>query len=1173
LPKKKNRFDVALFFFFFPTVFIFNDHFFSPSVGGVCGSREKFFSLETHKRDKRRGDQSRKNKMSDIKKKHEDGAVYFFAKKDAQDAMLAHQDEQGHQFAVCRIDKMGHAYASYSDAETFAKIYTTEIPENQRFHNELIRAGKPVRFCLDIEFVLAQQCDHEAQRRLDKALQLATTLLNRLPGLSHVLADTDYVVYQSSRADKWGFKHSFHVVLPHVYFENMSQALKSFMAAYKRQSPKPAEEPLLFWYDHEKKMTKHVVDSIIYSKNRVFRLPLSAKYSTDASSTESKAVPFTFHSGPPGTQLLDAFVTVPPSASAVVITQSMIDATFDEPINGRKRKNNTDDKTDRKSKRERPSTSVGDEHMALLQAMLRTHGDCNSLVRPALPRDNAYPGTTVYPCSNGGTARRCLLSGRDKLTHESNKSYLVVHQATGRVDYHCHSQACKDKSKLLDYLPLPAAAPNDIDRSDPSDVVEYSDFDIDRSGLHAVVEYSEEFVRPFDCSSKVLLVKSGMGTGKTTALVDTLKQMLPVTVPLAEARPMQQQKTKRKTQVPEGSAEPKCWQEYTATSVQPRYKRILVISTRVAFAKTMLGSLSKLGFELYTEVSDQRQLASCDRLIIQYESLHKLIATGSLQMYDCLVLDEVESLLNNTTGPMNKEFIHDNEKVFEDLVTHSGRILALDADLSNKTVQFFKELVQPENVTLNINSHHTMKRSLLVYLQKEGKDAWLANIRKDVLDGKRLMIPVTSKQVANELIIPFLQANLDSEKYRLYTADTDDAQLSDFEDIEAAWGKLQVVVFTPCVTVGADFSTRDHFDCIYAYGTSLSCVPRTLLQMCGRCRHPRNATIHMCVMGKQGQNMPMLADVQQTVTEHMDVVRTFEPATSTMNYKRMPTWLHLVHCFNELERRRAQENYLSELLRLAASKGYACSVHDEQVPVESPDVDLGTPPDEAANFDATSLIDAEEAETLEQKVQRKSASAEEKQQLRVFHYKRRFTEPVDGAHYVAVEPHVNTLRNIWLSHLTPEQVREHDSNKVDRHFAETVSLASAKLDAVKRISNALGLGNLFDTKTDISRARIEGARPLLQEMLPCLKTQFQLRNPKLETFRQILGVISAVFQHWHGGELKRVKCTRPGAGESESREREQVYRLGFSSVLGDKTLLDIAKTSKDWQSTPGLTLL
>jgi len=82
--------------------------------------------------------------MSDINKKHEDGAVYFFAKKNAQDAMLAHQDELGHQFAVCRCDENGRAYASYSDAQTFAKIYTTEIPENRRFHYEIIREGKPV---------------------------------------------------------------------------------------------------------------------------------------------------------------------------------------------------------------------------------------------------------------------------------------------------------------------------------------------------------------------------------------------------------------------------------------------------------------------------------------------------------------------------------------------------------------------------------------------------------------------------------------------------------------------------------------------------------------------------------------------------------------------------------------------------------------------------------------------------------------------------------------------------------------------------------------------------------------------------------------------------------------------------------------------------------------------
>jgi len=58
---------------------------------------------------------------------------------------------------------------------------------------------------------------------------------------------------------------------------------------------------------------------------------------------------------------------------------------------------------------------------------------------------------------------------------------------------------------------------------------------------------------------------------------------------------------------------------------------------------------------------------------------------------------------------MNKDHVHENKKVFNDLVTHlSGRILPLDADLSNKTVRPFRELVKPEKMALHIKqeSHH-----------------------------------------------------------------------------------------------------------------------------------------------------------------------------------------------------------------------------------------------------------------------------------------------------------------------------------------------------------------------------------------------------------------------------------------------------------------------------------
>ena len=240
----------------------------------------------------------------------------------------------------------------------------------------------------------------------------------------------------------------------------------------------------------------------------------------------------------------------------------------------------------------------------------------------------------------------------------------------------------------------------------------HDDFDIDTAGLGRVETYNARYIKPLDFgTSKVLLVKSAMGTGKATATKKLLKQ-------------------RRRGGGLFGS------------SSTPMYKRVVVISPRIQFGRTVLGNLKSFGFKLYNDTSNVQQH---DRIIIQYESLHLLARAAP---FDLVICDEIESIFENMTSETtNKHWVKMNAALFKGLVcSPDTKTVALDADLSNKSVRYFGSVLHDRSpIALHINKCQPLPRNIALY---QGCERWLDKIRDSLAAGNRLFVVTGSRRAA-----------------------------------------------------------------------------------------------------------------------------------------------------------------------------------------------------------------------------------------------------------------------------------------------------------------------------------------------------------------------------------------------------------------------------------------
>ena len=102
--------------------------------------------------------------------------------------------------------------------------------------------------------------------------------------------------------------------------------------------------------------------------------------------------------------------------------------------------------------------------------------------------------------------------------------------------------------------------------------------------------------------------------------------------------------------------------------------------------------------------------------------------------------------------------------------------------------------------------------------------------------------------------------------FKFYHAECDDELLQDFKDLNTAWRKPQVIIYTSKVTVGSDYTGP--CDRVYLAGHNAGAAPRDMIQMMGRVRNPSDTTVRAWVEAKHVAHTSTLRRTYQTAQFH-----------------------------------------------------------------------------------------------------------------------------------------------------------------------------------------------------------------------------------------------------------------------------------------------------------------
>lgn len=304
----------------------------------------------------------------------------------------------------------------------------------------------------------------------------------------------------------------------------------------------------------------------------------------------------------------------------------------------------------------------------------------------------------------------------------------------------------------------------------------------------------------------------------------------------------------------------------------PELRRCLFITTRRFLATTLLGRLQGLGFRHYSEL-DHHQMQRADRLIIQYESLHKLQGRELPEPFDLVAIDECESLMENCLSVTNRQFMVVNALLFEVLHKSARRVWWMDADLSTTSLGALRILLGDSNVLLRINKHRKFHRNIVVH---RCEACWLQTLRAEVAAGECTFVCWGSKQRALEVMQTEPWNGKEREQLTFYYGGCGQERMNDFLDLDASWDlpSHKHIWITGAVTVGAS-RNKPHARKVFVHACPLTWGPRIAMQMEARLRAHEDCDIDVFVQQKHRPKNPLptdLAVIREEMRVHGDIV-------------------------------------------------------------------------------------------------------------------------------------------------------------------------------------------------------------------------------------------------------------------------------------------------------------
>jgi hypothetical protein len=283
--------------------------------------------------------------------------------------------------------------------------------------------------------------------------------------------------------------------------------------------------------------------------------------------------------------------------------------------------------------------------------------------------------------------------------------------------------------------------------------------------------------------------------------------------------------------------------------------KILNITCRISLAQDLHRKFDEFGFEIYT--NKNIKCSEQDKLLLQFDSLRKLLKNKTLIKYDVIVIDEIVSLLHHM---MNDNLRLDIVELYNQLcvlIKNCKYCVMLDGMINDDVIDIIKDFGRPITKLYNIYKNPS---PTTIHFEKS-KKLMFKQINESLAQNKKIVI-ISSSIAQTDTIKNNLPDNViydlpeDREEgylyARVYNGKSGKEITKDLLDVNATWQKLDILIYTSKIGCGVDFDSL-YFDEQYVFITGHTSPMPMWCQMLKRVRNLTSNKI-VCNISYVGTN-------------------------------------------------------------------------------------------------------------------------------------------------------------------------------------------------------------------------------------------------------------------------------------------------------------------------------
>ncbi len=267
-----------------------------------------------------------------------------------------------------------------------------------------------------------------------------------------------------------------------------------------------------------------------------------------------------------------------------------------------------------------------------------------------------------------------------------------------------------------------------------------------------------------------------------------------------------------------------------------RDKTCLFLSSRQTFAYFVAAEFGD--FHNYLE-ENEYFLNNSRKIIISLESIYKI---EDENRYDYIVVDECETIFSIFSSVTLGNRTYEIFLKFQNFLKKASKVIFMDAFVSNRTIDFCRELFGPQNM-LYIKNKVVKKWIQANEISYDSNNSYHLILTK-ILEGKKIYMTFSSNKKLLEFK-DYLVSKKDNntvindwfvEHILIYNKDTDEENMRKLRNINITWRSASIVLSSPKLTCGVSYNPEEpDFDFKYFYGTH-TCSARDSVQSLMRVR-------------------------------------------------------------------------------------------------------------------------------------------------------------------------------------------------------------------------------------------------------------------------------------------------------------------------------------------------